>query len=129
MTLKFTDPFISLGEFGFNAATLNETFLVGANINFCRPLSLDDYESVGLDYIFAKEDEGEASLNKYSENTGTPVEELATVSFIIATGTVESFFEKDNKLFVLFDKPISTPLGTSMNTWELPCSTVLLFPL
>lgn len=94
---------------------------MGARLRFCTPESPDDYEHVGLDYIFQRADETRAVTDALG------ADDDSVVSFLIASGTVAGFFEQNDQLFVRFLHPIQTPLGTEITTWELSKETLLLF--
>lgn len=126
--IRIFSPYVPLKEFGLTAAVLNESFLIGAEVAFCRPLCLGDVGNFGLEVILAMEkdykeqlaavDLAQASLDGVSIPSGI---------LTFANAVPSTFFEQEGQLFVRFIEPVLVEGGHSITTWLLSDDTTLIF--
>lgn len=121
------NPFVPLGEFGHRASVLNESFLVGATVTFCRPLELDDYARLGYEHAFAVLAESEASLPAPRISGDHVIVERNLAPLFVATGEVAEFFEEGDALFVRFTHEMVGPTGDVVTIEKLVAETTVVF--
>ncbi len=121
------DPILTLDEFGVSLEDLNDSFIIGALVTFCREPELDDVALFGADYVM--EHCAQANTISWAETEeGERVLDVFGPPLVAATGTVIEFFENELGRFVRFEEWLRNPDGELYSDcWPLPSGTKVLF--